>query len=143
MLARTVINAGVPGEVTAEGLKRLPGLLDKHDPDMLILCHGGNDILRRLDRETTIANLKAMIGEAQARDIPVILVSVPQFGLFIDSAPFYQEIADEMKIFCQNSIVSEILTDKSLKSDTIHPNADGYFQMAEWIADLLKEHGAI
>lgn len=143
MLARKVINAGVPGEVSAAGLKRLPGLLDEHEPDMLILCHGGNDILRRLDREKTIANLKAMIGEAQSRKIPVIMVSVPQFGLFIDSAPFYKEIAEEMKVPVENSIVSNILTEKNLKSDTIHPNADGYTKMAEGIADLLKEYGAI
>jgi len=143
MLSRTVINAGIPGEITAEGLRRLPELLDEHEPDMIILCHGGNDILRRLDRAKTIANLKAMITEAQSRNIPIILVSVPQFGLFIDSAPFYKEIATEFKIYCEDKIVSEILADKALKSDTIHPNAAGYTKMAEGIADLLKKHGAL
>lgn len=143
MTRREVINAGVPGEVTAKGRARLPAVLDKHDPDLLILCHGGNDMLRRLDREQTIANLKAMIEEAQSRRIPVILVSVPQFGLLLDSAPFYKEIAAEYKIPVEDEIISDILSDRSLKSDRIHPNAAGYRKMAESIANVMKESGAL
>ena len=41
-----IINAGIPGEVSSDGLKRLPNLLDEHQPDLLILVHGGNDILK-------------------------------------------------------------------------------------------------
>lgn len=52
MLSRTVINAGVPGEISQTGLKRLPGLLKKYQPELLILCHGGNDILRKKKPET-------------------------------------------------------------------------------------------
>ena len=51
LLARKVVNAGVSGEVSAEGARRLPGLLDQIKPELLIICHGGNDILRKLDRE--------------------------------------------------------------------------------------------
>lgn len=143
LISRQVINAGVPGEVTAQGRTRLPALLDEHQPDLLILCHGGNDMLRRLDREQTVANLKAMIEEAQGRKIPVILLSVPQLGLFIDSAPFYSEIAETYNIPCEDDIISDVLADRNLKSDTIHPNATGYRMMAESVADLLKKNGII
>jgi len=47
LVRRWVGNAGVPGEVTAVGLSRLPPLLDNAKPALPILCHGGNDLLRR------------------------------------------------------------------------------------------------
>ena len=53
---RRVVNAGVPGEETDRGLRRLPGLLDRHRPALLILCHGGNDILRKRDPTRTAEN---------------------------------------------------------------------------------------
>jgi len=44
----TVINAGISGEISSNGLSRLPALLDKHQPELLILIHGGNDMLRKI-----------------------------------------------------------------------------------------------
>ena len=60
-IGREVINAGIPGEETSQGLRRLPGLLDRHQPDLLVLCHGGNDILRRRPTLELADNLGAMI----------------------------------------------------------------------------------
>ena len=44
LISRTVINAGIPVEVSNTGLRRLPALLTRHQPDLVIICHGGNDI---------------------------------------------------------------------------------------------------
>ena len=143
IVGRQVINAGVPGEVTATGRNRLSEQLDQHQPALLVLCHGGNDMLRRQDRAQTVANLKAMIDEARHRNIAVVLLSVPQLGLLIDPAPFYSEIAAAYKIPCENEIISDILATRGLKSDTIHPNAAGYKMLAESIAKLLHKSGAI
>ena len=56
MVSRRVVNSGVPGEVTGEGLSRLPEVLEREKPALLILCHGGNDLLRRLNQQQTTGN---------------------------------------------------------------------------------------
>jgi len=143
LTGRHVINAGVPGEVTGEGLPRLQALLAQDKPDLLILCHGGNDLLRHLDREQIRQNLKEMISAARNRRIPVVLVSVPAPGIFLKPPRFYEEIASDMKIPLEDEILGTILTDDTLKSDAIHPNATGYHQLAESIRALLQKSGAL
>lgn len=143
LLGRKVINAGVSGEISEQGLKRLPGLLDQHRPDLLILCHGGNDILRQKDMNETADNLRAMIDLAGERGVPVVMLGVPRPGLFLSSADIYKEIADAADVLFIEDLIPDILGDKSLKSDTVHPNADGYRRMAESIYALLQESGAV
>ena len=143
LIDRPVINAGIPGEETSQGLKRLPGVLDEHQPTLLILCHGGNDIIRKRNRQQTVKNLGAMIRMAQERNIEVVLVGVPAYGLFLSTADFYGEVAEEFNLPFEGEALSGILKDNSLKSDMIHPNAKGYHAFAEAIAGLLKQEGAI
>lgn len=139
-----VINEGVPGELSAAGLQRLPEVLDEVEPDLLILCHGGNDMLRKRSKEKLTNNLSSMIGEAHRRGIQVILIGVPEPALFLlEAAPFYKNLAIEKSIPVENNALPEILSDNDLKSDTIHPNATGYRKLAEAIGTLLKKSGAI
>ena len=143
LIDRPVINAGIPGEETSQGLKRLPVVLDEHQPSLLILCHGGNDIIRKRNRQQTVKNLGAMIKMAQQRNIEVVLVGVPAYGLFLSTAEFYGEVAEEFNLPFEGEALSGILTDNSLKSDMIHPNSKGYNAFAETIADVLRQEGAI
>ncbi len=143
LVGRRVVNSGVPGEVTGEGLFRLPKVLDEENPALLILCHGGNDMLRNLDKQKTADNLRAMIRLAQVRRIAVVIISVPSPGLALSPPPFYRETAAEMEIPFDEKTLAMVLSDRSLKSDYIHPNASGYRKMAESIADLLKKSGAV
>lgn len=138
-----VINAGVPGEVTGQGVNRLPDLLDEHLPQLLILCHGGNDLIRKQDMNLTAQNLRHMIRMAHERGISVLLLAVPRPGLFMKPPQFYEQIASEMKVPVALEIVPDILSDRSLKADTIHPNSEGYRIMAEEIFSLLKDVGAL
>ncbi|TFG85806.1 MAG: arylesterase [Gemmatimonadales bacterium] len=142
LLGRTVIGAGVPGEISAEGLRRLPALIEEHSPQLVILCHGGNDFLRRLDRRETAANLSAMVELCRAGGADVVLVGVPEFGLFLNPPEFYREIAERFAIPYEGEIVGDLLGDRDYKSDTIHPNAAGYRRMAAAIFTLIKSaHG--
>ena len=143
LTGRTVINAGIAGEVSADGLKRLPALLEEHQPALLILCHGGNDILRKGDLNRMGANVRAMIQLAQERNIPVVLLGVPQPAIFPSSAAIYREIADTTDVIFIEDIISDVLRDKSLKSDAVHPNHLGYRRIAEEIYAILQDAGAI
>ena len=139
----SVINSGVSGEVSAQGLKRLPKVLDEHHPQLLILCHGGNDLLRKMDLEEMESNIRSMIQLSLDRDIPVILLGVPKPGIFLSSFDVYKKIANSTNIIFIEDLISDVLGKKSLKSDSIHPNKKGYNVMAEEIYSLLLDKGAI
>lgn len=143
LIQRVVINAGVPGERTDQGIVRLPYLLDEYQPDLLLLCHGGNDFLQKIPEEQTIKNLTAMIQMAQDRMITVVLIGVPKAGLWLSSATLYADIATAFHLPYEEKIISHLLSTNALKSDLIHPNAKGYQKLAEAIAQLLKEAKAI
>lgn len=139
ILGCRVINAGVSGELSDEGLQRLPGLLDQHRPKLLILCHGGNDLLAKNDEVSIKANLSAMIKLAKDQDMDVILIGVPKPGLILRSPGFYQELADQYRIPYDAKTIPKIVSSPSLKSDYVHPNAAGYQRMAESIAGLIQK----
>ena len=143
LIGRTVVNAGVPGEVSTDGLLRLPALLDREQPALLLLCHGGNDQLQRLDPARLADNLRAMIREARDRNIAVVLIAVPAPGLSLRPLPLYAGIADEFGLAADLETVADILGDRALKFDYIHPNAAGYRRLALAVADLLRAAGAV
>jgi len=140
---RRVVREGVPGELSEAGLARLPALLDEYRPRLLLLCHGGNDFLRRLPKERAADNLRAMIRLAKARGIDVLLIGTPEPGFTLTPAAFYADIAKEFRIPYEGDVLGKILKDSSLKSDQVHPNAKGYLLMAERIAELLRKSGAL
>ena len=143
MIGRHVVNAGVPGEVTADGLTRLPGVLEREKPALMILCLGGNDLLRHLDQRLAADNLRAMVRLALEHGVSVVLIAVPAFNLTLSPPPFYDEMAKEFKIPCERKALPRILGKRSLKADQIHPNAAGYQQLAEALSSLLKKSGAL
>ena len=144
LTGRKVINAGIPGEVSASGKSRLPGLLDAHHPDLLILCHGGNDLLRKFNPQATRTNLGAMIASAIKRNIPVLLVGVPRPGLvLLESAELYDRLAQQYGLAYEGDILPAVESDNSLKSDHVHPNAAGYRKIAEALLRQLQASGAL
>lgn len=143
LIGRTVINAGISGELSAEGLQRLPALLRQHQPNLLILLEGGNDILRNLDQAKLKRNLAQMISLAQQQHIEVVLVAVPEKKLFSDSAPLYRELAEEYALVWESEIIANLLRSPQYKSDAVHFNNQGYQALSQRLASLLKEHNAL
>lgn len=130
-----VVNAGVPGNTSAQALERLPDLLAEHQPKLVIVSIGGNDFLRKLPEEGTRANITAICQQAQASGAQVLLVAVPQVSLAaalgqMSDHPLYADIAAELNVPLQREGWSKVLGDSKLRSDAVHANAQGYVQFA-------------
>jgi lysophospholipase L1-like esterase len=143
LTGRKVVRAGAPGEITAQALRRLPGVLSEHKPRLVIVCLGGNDMLRKVSEAETIANLRAIVRKVNDSGAHAVLVGVPRPALLTSAPKFYAEIAQEFGIPYEGAAVTSVLYKPEFKSDPIHPNAAGYRRIAEAIAGLLRRAGAV
>lgn len=143
LIGRNVVRAGVPGEQTADGLSRLSGALDEHRPRLVIVCLGGNDMLRKQPQAAVESNLREILRTIKSRGMDAVLVGVPAPGLITSAPEFYEKLAREFRIPYEGKVVTSVLYRSELKSDPIHPNAAGYRRMAEAVAALLRDAGAL
>ncbi|HRE13908.1 MAG TPA: GDSL-type esterase/lipase family protein [Usitatibacteraceae bacterium] len=140
---RKVVAAGVPGEISEEGLARLPAVLDEVKPALLVLCHGGNDFLRKLGEAGAEANVRAMVRLAQSKGIAVAIVATPKPGFGASRVAFYEAIGKDLAVPVEADVLADVLSSGSLKSDLVHPNAEGYEKIAKAVAKLLERAGAL
>lgn len=143
LTGRTVINAGVPGDTTGTGLQRLPSVLDEYKPRLVLLCLGGNDMLRKQPEAATENNLRLLVKTIRSSGAEVVLIGVPEPKLFGGAPDFYARVAEEMRLPLEDEAFNEVLKDNRLKSDPIHANAAGYRVVAERLNALLREAGAL
>jgi acyl-CoA thioesterase I len=143
LTGHTVVNAGVPGDTTTTGLQRLPVVLDEYKPRLVLLCLGGNDMLRKQSAAATENNLRLLVQTIRASGAEVMLIGVPEPRLFGGAPGFYGQIAEEMRLPLEDDVFNEVLKDNRLKSDPIHANAAGYRVVAERLAEFLREAGAL
>jgi len=139
-----VVNAGVPGELSAAGAARLPGVLDRIRPALIVLCHGGNDLLQHRNEQATAAHLRAMVEAARDRGIPVVLLGVPRPRLFGREPPaFYPAIARRFDLPYDGNTLATLEGEASLKADAVHFNAEGYRRLARAVYRLIRQTGAL
>ena len=142
-----IVNAGVSGDTTAGGLRRLAFTLDglERKPDLVILGLGANDALRGLDPAETRRNLEAMIEELDRRRIPVMLTGMlaPRN---MDSAyirqfeSIYPELAERFDVQLDPFFLEGVITrPELLLDDGMHPNAAGIRTIAERLAPLVAD----
>ena len=140
-----VINAGISGNTSAQALERLPALLDEHQPQLVLVSLGGNDMLRKLSQAQTVANLGRMLDLARASGAKAVLLATPKPSIAgavfnsLSPADFYAEVAKDKKVPLIADALPEVLSDTALKGDQLHPNAAGHALLGEKIhADLKK-----
>lgn len=143
LINRKVVKSGIPGETSGEGLIRLPNELAIYKPKLVLLCLGGNDLLRKMDLKKTAENIRNMIQIARESGAEVVLIGVPSPGLALTTATFYEKISKELGVPLEGVLLADILADNKLKADPIHPNGEGYRILAEGIAAFLRKSGAV
>jgi len=114
----------------------VPGIL-------VLLCLGGNDMLRKQSESATENNLRLLVQTIRASGANVVLIGVPAPKLFGGAPDFYARVAEDMGLPLEQDIFSDVLKDNRLKSDPIHANAAGYRVVAERLAEFLREAGAL
>ncbi len=143
LTGHTVVNAGVPGDTTASALQRLPAVLAKYKPRLVLLCLGGNDMLRKQPEAMTENNLRLLVQTIRASGAEVVLIGVPEPRLFGGAPDFYTRVAEDLRLPLEDDVFNEVLKDNRLKADPIHANAAGYRVVAERLAVFLREAGAL
>lgn len=143
LINRRVVRSGLPGETSVEGVFRLREELAAYKPNLVLLCLGGNDLLRRMDSDKTAANLGRMVQMIRDAGAEVVLIGVPEPGLLLSTARFYKKVAADFHVPLEGSLLPDILADNKLKADPIHPNGDGYYRLAQGLADFLRKNGAL
>jgi acyl-CoA thioesterase-1 len=125
----TLINASVSGETSAGGLSRLPEILKRHRPNVLVLALGANDGLRGLDPSAMQRNLVAMTKLAQASKARVLIVGIrlpPNFG------PEYNQMFEQSFVnvsAMQKTALLKFLLEPiagdigAFQADQLHPTA--------------------
>lgn len=142
-----VINAGISGDTSAGALARLPALLDEHQPQLVLVSLGGNDMLRKIPQAQTVANLGRMLDLAKGSGAGAVLLATPKPSIAgavfnnLSPADFYAEVAKEKKVPLIEDALPEVLSDTSLKGDQLHPNAAGHALLADKIHTALKKIG--
>lgn len=142
-----IVNAGVSGDTTAGGLRRLAFTLDglARKPDLAIVGLGANDMLRGIDPAETRQNLRAIVEELKRREIPVLLTGMAASrSLGADYVrrfeAIYPEVAREYGADLDPFFMEDVITDRSLLlEDGLHPNAKGIRVIARRLAPRVAE----
>lgn len=137
---KQIINAGVDADTTVEALKRLNSdVLDK-EPFLVIIEFSGNDFLKKIPIEITEKNIKKMIDKIQARDSMVALVDTSAGFFLPEYRRILRKIAKEKGAIFVPEVLSSIITNPNMKSDFLHPNAEGYKLIAERINHAINPY---
>lgn len=132
-----VVNASISGETTQGGLQRLPKLLTKYQPQLVILELGGNDGLRGLSIDLIRDNLQTMISQTLQSHADILLIGMrlpPNYGQFYTDSfsQMYVDLAQANKIPVVPFLLADIATRENLMQvDGIHPKEEAQSLMLD------------
>jgi acyl-CoA thioesterase-1 len=139
-----VVNAGVSGDTTAGGLRRLDWVLKANGPDLVVVELGGNDGLRGLSLEETESNLRSLIERSKDSGAQVLLAGMlipPNYGPDYANgfAAMFPRVAAETGATLLPFLLEGVAADPALNlPDGLHPNAAGHERVAETLVNALR-----
>lgn len=139
-----VVNASISGETTDGGLRRLPDLLERHQPDIVMIELGGNDGLRGFPPQVIRKNITQMIGLSKQAGAEVLLVGMqipPNYGERYTRAfaSIFPELAKRHDTRLVPFFLANIYDQEGLmQDDDIHPTAEAQGQLLENVWPILK-----
>lgn len=146
-----VVNASISGETSSGGASRLPGLLEQHSPDIVILELGGNDGLRGLPPPQMQTHLENMIEQSQASGAKVLLLGIdipPNYGPAYRDAftEVFRNLATEHQLPLLPFLLDGVALEPALmQDDGIHPTAEAQPRILDnvWpeLIPLLRKEG--
>jgi lysophospholipase L1-like esterase len=131
MTDQPVINAGIPGNTTADGLERLETDVLEKSPRIVLITLGGNDLKNGVHKDVAFMNLKTIIEAIQAEGGLVVLGGVKFIILDKGYGEMYKKLAKETDIILMPNILGGLIGKDKYMSDPIHPNGAGYEIMAQ------------
>lgn len=140
MISMPVINAGLDGNTSREGLKRIDSDVLSRDPYMVIIEFGGNDFLRRVPVDETIENIEKMVERVQAHGAIAAIADISAGMVLKEYLPYFKKIARERGALFIPSILAGIITNPQMKSDFFHPNETGYKLIAQRVYQIIKPY---
>jgi acyl-CoA thioesterase-1 len=138
-----ILNSSISGDTTQGGLARLPRLLDRYQPEIVLIELGGNDGLRGIDPDVSRANLTNMIRQSQDNGARVLLTGIrlpPNYGpAYLEKfESMYADLAGEYGTLLVPFILEGVVFEPGLmQADGIHPSEQGQPVLLENVWQVL------
>jgi acyl-CoA thioesterase-1 len=135
-----IINAGIPGNTTSDGLERIETDVLERSPRIVLITLGGNDLKNGVRKDVAYKNLKTIIEAIQAEGGLVVLGGVKFLVLDKGYGKMYKKLAKETEIILIPNILGGLIGKDKYMSDPIHPNAAGYEIMAKKFHEAIEPY---
>ena len=142
----TVVNASISGDTTGNGLARLPGLLQQHAPDYVIIALGANDGLRGFSPSTIRKNLSQMITQIHTSGARALLMQIrvpPNYGKRYSEvfSNIYPQLSEQYDIPLLPFFLEEIILRQDwMMDDGLHPKPDAQPWIARFVANEITPY---
>ena len=138
LLGKPIVNLGLSGELAVHAPERLEEVLS-YQPYMVLIEFGANDFMQQRSTQAAVAAVAQIVDGVQQAGAIAVIVNTGGPGM-ADYTRAYEKLAKEKQAIFVPSILKGIFTKRNLKSDAVHPNAQGYKMVAQHVHKVIKDY---